>query len=108
MLISRSTARLDPLADEAEDPDAETPLGVEDQVDGLVSRTHPELAEGRGEMALDGALREIQALGDLAVHVAHHEQAEDLLLTRRERGRIDLARVLAWDARLAGLDGRQT
>src|ERR1700727_902326 len=56
-------------------------------------------------MALDRALGEEQTLGDLAVHVTHHEQPEDLLLAIGEHGWVDLSRMLARNARLARADG---
>ena len=58
-------------------------------------------------MALDGAFGEVQLLGYLAVHVAHHDQAEDLLLPCRQRRRFDLPSVLARHAGLTRPHGPQ-
>ncbi len=80
---------------------------IEDQVDRLVAGAHAEFAEDRGEVALDGAFGDEELRGDLAVHVAHHDQAEDLLLPRRERRRFDLARVPLRHADLARAGRRQ-
>src|ERR1700684_4088863 len=94
------------LVDQTENARAKAALGVEDQIYGLVPGSHAELAESRRQVTLDGALGEVQTLGDLAVHVAHHEQSENLLLARGERRRRDLARMLSWHARLTGLHSR--
>src|SRR5271154_7100561 len=81
----------DRLAAQRENAQVEAMVGIEDEIDGLVARAHPELEEHRGEVALDGALREEQLRGDLAVHVAHHHQPEDLLLACREHRTLDQA-----------------
>ena len=58
------------------------------QQDGgrLLAGAHAELLERRREVALDGALGEEQAKGDLAVAEAAHHEREHLLLTVREGG----------------------
>ena len=58
-------------------------------------------------MTLDRAFRKEQTLGDLTVHVSHHDQAKNLLLPSGEHRRLDLSPVPARDTRLPGARGLQ-
>ena len=52
---------------DADQADALCLLGVEQERRDLLAGADPELGEGRGEVTLDGALREQKPFGDLAV-----------------------------------------
>ncbi len=60
----------------------------------------PSLPNAEERWLFDRALSEEQLSGDLAVHIAHDDQPEDLLLACGERRWIDLATVLTGHARL--------
>src|SRR3954469_21320586 len=55
---------------------------VADELDAIA---HAELAQQVGPVRLDGLLRQVQDLADLAVGVRLGDQLEDLLLARRQR-----------------------
>src|SRR3954454_16869176 len=68
---------------------------------GLLAGVHAELREYRSEVALDGAFRQVQVLGDLGIGETLSDQGDHLVLTMGEGGTLDAGADLAWHDRLA-------
>src|SRR6188474_1268885 len=70
------------------------PAMLEREQGELKSPREPELAEDGREVGLDGALRHVQALGDLLVARPRAQQVDDLPLARRDT--LESLVALAW------------
>src|SRR5207342_27430 len=69
-----------------EHAEPEPALGVKDERRRLAPGADTELGEARRQVALDGALRDVQLGGDLGVEETHDDKTQHLLLPSRERG----------------------